>query len=159
MADATAVKKATDLATDTSVDNNDAFLVADAGKAKLKRLMWSRILTAIKRDLIAATSKTVTNSGLTAIIYESEVAIRVKIFGTTTGSLGTSAAYASFGTISHTNLKPAIKRIVPLAGWVATMRINAEDGKIQVGYTTKNGSATNIPTGTQINIDETIMLV
>ena len=159
MANATAVKKATALATDTSVDNNDAFLVADAGTAVLKRLMWSRILGTIKSSLITATSKTVENSGLTAIIYESEIAIRIKIFGTTTGVLGTSDAYAGFGTVAHTALKPAVKRVVPRSGWVGTLRVNAEDNKIQFGYTAKNGSAANIPTGTQINIDETIMLV
>lgn len=159
MADVAAVKKATALAADTSVDNNDAFLVADAGTAVLKRLTWSRILAAIKNDLITADLKTVANSGLSTAIYESEVAIRIKISGTTTGTLATSAGYVSLGTISHTGLRSVLKKVIPRAGWVATFRVNAERGKIELGYTAQNGSATNIPIGTQINIDETIMLV
>lgn len=159
MADVTAVKKATALAADTSVDNNDAFLVADAGTAVLNRLTWSRILAAIKNDLITADLKTVTNSGLSTAIYESEVAIRIRISGATTGTLATSAGYVSLGTISHTGLRSVLKKVIPRAEWVATFRVNAESGKIELGYTAKNGSAANIPTGTQINIDETIMLV
>ena len=159
MADATAVKKATALAADTLVESNDMFIVADAGTAELKRLSWSRVLAGIKRDLLSADSKTITNSGLTAIIYESEVAIRIKVYGTTTAALGTSNAYASFGTIAHTALKPVIKRIVPRARWVGTFRVNSEDNKVQFGNTLKDGSATNIPSGMQLNIDETIMLV
>lgn len=159
MADVTAVKKATALAADTSVDNNDAFLVADAGTAVLKRLTWSRILAAIKSALITADLKTVTNSGLSTAIYESEVAIRIRISGSTTVTLATSAGYVSLGTISHTGLRSVLKKVIPRAGWVATLRVNAENGKIELGYTAKNDSAANIPIGTQINIDETIMLV
>ena len=87
------------------------------------------------------------------------MAIRIKVYGTTTAALGTSNAYASFGTIAHTALKPVIKRIVPRAGWVGTFRVNSEDNKVQFGNTLKDGSATNIPSGMQLNIDETIMLV
>lgn len=159
MADVTAVKKATALAADTSVDNNDEFLVADAGTAVLKRLKWSRILAAVKSALITADLKTVTNSGLSTAIYESEVAIRIRISGATTGTLATSAGYVSLGTISHTGLRSVLKKVILRTGWVATFRVNAENGKIELGYTAQNGSAENIPIGTQINIDETIMLV
>ena len=159
MADVTAVKKATALAADTSVDNNDAFLVADAGTAVLKRLTWSRILAAVKSALITADLKTVTNSGLSTAIYESEGAIRIRISGTTTGILATSAGYVSLGTISHTGLRSVLKKVIPRAGWVATFRVNAESGKIELGYTAQNGSATNVPSGTTITIDETIMIV
>lgn len=159
MADVTAVKKATALAADTSVDNNDAFLVADAGTAVLKRLTWSRILAAIKSELITADLKTVTVSGMSTAIYESEVAVRIRISGTTTRTLETSAGYVSLGTISHTGLRSVVKKIIPRAEWVATFRVNAESRKIELGYTARNGSAANIPSGTAINIDETIMLV
>lgn len=159
MADITATKKATALAADTSVDGNDAFLVADAGTATLKRLLWTRILAAIKAAISEKKTKTVTNAGLTAIIYESPVAIRIKISGTTTGSLGTSTAYASFGQIATTGLKPVVKKISPRTGWEATLRVNAEDNKVQVGYTVQNGAAANIPSGTALYVDETIMIV
>mgnify|MGYP004529229045 CR=1 FL=1 len=159
MADATAVKKATALAADTSVDSNDMFLVADAGTAELKRLSWARVLAKIKSELITADLKTVTNSGLSTAIYESEVAIRIRISGTTTGVLATSAGYISLGTIKHTSLRSVLKKVIPRTGWVATFRVNAESGKVELGYTVQNGSATNVPSGTTITIDETIMIV
>ena len=108
--------------------------------------------------VVTAKKYTYSNNGLTTTVWESTVAIRIKVFGTTTGALSASAGYANLGTIK-TSITKLIKKICPRTGWIATFRVNPEgNNKIQLGYTVQNGVAADIPANTSINIDETIMI-
>lgn len=109
--------------------------------------------------VVTAKKYTYSNNGLSITVWESQSAIRIKISGTTAGTLGTSAGYANLGTIK-TSITKLIKKICPRTGWIATFRVNPEgNNKIQLGYTVQNGAAADIPANTSINIDETIMIV
>lgn len=108
--------------------------------------------------VVTAKKYTYSNNGLTTTVWESTVAIRIKVSGTTTGALSASAGYANLGTIK-TSITKLIKKICPRTGWIATFRVNPEgNNKIQLGYTVQNGVAADIPANTSINIDETIMI-
>lgn len=109
--------------------------------------------------VVTAKKYTYSNNGLTTTVWESPVAIRIKVSGTTAGALSASAGYANLGTIK-TSITKLIKKICPRTGWIATFRVNPEgNNKIQLGYTVQNGAAADIPANTSINIDETIMIV
>lgn len=84
--------------------------------------------------------------------------IRIKMSGTATAILAASNGYLSFGDIKATGITPCIKRVA-FGSYVGSLRVNAESGKIQLGYTSKQGTSADIPKSTAILIDETIMLM
>ena len=101
---------------------------------------------------------TYTNNGITTTVWESALMIRIKSTGTTTATLGTSSNYAYLGSVKATGMTPCIKKVA-FNNYIGVLRVNSEDAKIQLGYTLKQGASTNIPAGTSIYIDETILLV
>lgn len=85
--------------------------------------------------------------------------IRIKMSGTATAILATSNGYLSFGGIKATGMTPAIKKIWIQSNYEVSLRLNASKGKIELGYSVKNGTMVDIPSGIAINIDETFLLV
>ena len=159
MADSVSTKKITDLTEKVSLSDTDILLVGNEGNATLRKVKWSTLVAAVTKAIIGANVYTYTNNGVSITVYESAAAIRIKASGTTTGKISTSAGYVTYGTVKRKEIKQAVKKIVPSRGWTATLRVNVEDNKIQLGYTAKNGEWADIQSGIAINIDETILFV
>ena len=111
-------------------------------------------------DALATAAKyTYSVSGISITVWESPLMIRIKMSGTTTAILATSNGYLSFGDIKATGMTPAIKKIWIQNNYEVSFRVNATSGKIELGYSAKNGRMVDIPSGIAINIDETFLLV
>ena len=111
-------------------------------------------------DALATAAKyTYSVSGISITVWESPLMIRIKMSGTTTAILATSNGYLSFGGIKATGMTPAIKKIWIQNNYEVSFRVNATSGKIELGYSAKNGRMGDIPSGIAINIDETFLLV
>lgn len=111
-------------------------------------------------DALATAAKyTYSVSGISITVWESPLMIRIKMSGTATAILATSNGYLSFGGIKATGMTPAIKKIWIQSNYEVSLRLNASKGKIELGYSVKNGTMVDIPSGIAINIDETFLLV
>lgn len=111
-------------------------------------------------DALATAAKyTYSVSGISITVWESPLMIRIKMSGTATAILATSNGYLSFGGIKATGMTPAIKKIWIQNNYEVSFRVNATSGKIELGYSAKNGAMVDIPSGIAINIDETFLLV
>lgn len=102
---------------------------------------------------------TYTTSGITVTVWESPLIVRVKVTGATEAELATKSGYISIGSVKATGMTPAIKKIWVQSNYEVSFRVNASSGKIELGYSIKNGTMVDIPSGTSINIDETFLLV
>ena len=100
-----------------------------------------------------------TYSGIAVTVWESPLFVRIKASGKTAQELATKSGYVSIGSIKATSMTPVIKKIWVQANYEVSFRVNASSGKIEIGYSSKQGTSANIPSGTTISIDETIMLV
>ncbi len=111
------------------------------------------------KTLDPAKKYTYTTSGITVTVWESPLMIRIKISGSTATELATKDGYVSIGSVKATGMTPAIKKIWVQSNYEVSFRVNASSGKIELGYSAKNGTMVDIPSGTTINIDETFLLV
>lgn len=102
---------------------------------------------------------TYTTSGISVTVWESPLMIRIKTSGSPTGELATKSAYLTIASLKATTMTPVIKKIWVQTNYEVSLRVNAKKGKIEIGYSVKNGTSANIPSGTSINIDETFLLV
>lgn len=102
---------------------------------------------------------TYTTSGITVTVWESPLVVRVKVTGATEAELATKSGYISIASLKATGMTPAVKKIWVQTNYEVSLRLNASKGKIELGYSAKNGTMVDIPSGIAINIDETFLLV
>lgn len=102
---------------------------------------------------------TYTISGVSVTVWESPLLVRIKVTGATEAELATKSGYISIASLKATGMTPAVKKIWVQTNYEVSLRLNASKGKIEIGYSAKNGTSANIPSGTAISIDETFLLV
>lgn len=102
---------------------------------------------------------TYTFSGVSVTVWESQLIVRIKVTGATEAELATKSGYISIASLKATGMTPAVKKIWVQTNYEVSLRLNASKGKIEIGYSAKNGTSANIPSGTAISIDETFLLI
>lgn len=107
--------------------------------------------------LVTPTEYTYTRGTVTITVWESPIAIRIKMTGKTSAAWGTKSGYVQTGSVMATDMTAVVKKVAVTSSHIATLRVNASSGKIEVGYSKNGTTAENIPEDTAIMLDETIM--
>ena len=101
---------------------------------------------------------TYTPNGITCVHYFNDFGIHYFSIYTDSLSvvLGTSSTFAAIGTIGRTLEVDIVKNVIVSKNINGFLKINT-DGIVFIGFTTENGNAVNLTTGTAIYISETFI--
>ena len=168
MAETVNVKKITALPADTSVVDNDLFVVGDASGDTLKKMTFARLVLGMFSKLTASAQSgtlATTTEGITLSwkLIPSIGLLRIIIGGTTSAEISTASAYYTIGTVSAVASIIATRQLKYVsygARYRGQLNITTS-GAVQLGYSRseEDNAAANIPSGQSIYINETFLII